>query len=254
MAISATGGTTSREQLVTSPITSTSWKPSQDVTTSGSSVSVRPPMKTTTRVQGKLLNEFYPFKTWMEEDVERAHRVGPKGNNQPRLLLARMHHWSDKLSLLSERTFRQNMANQVGVRVAADLTDRQQEELRKHREQGRTAYYRSGRLHVRERQPKRRDPASEVDKRLLESQLPPLADMDHYPALRRQQSPTDYQQSRAAASSGSRDRCVIQISPTSATTRGLPLRGMHPSTTAMTTPGDQTPYRLSELTTTSPTL
>ena len=109
--------------------------------------------------------------------------------------------------------------------MAADLTDRQQEQLRKHREQGRTAYYRSGRLHVRERQPKRRDPASEVDKRLLESQLPPLADMDHYPALRRQQSPTDYQQSRAAASSGSRDRCVIQISPTSATTRGLPLRG-----------------------------
>ena len=173
----------------------------------------------------RLLNEFYPFKTWMEEDVERAHRVGPKGNNQPRLLLARMHHWSDKLSLLSERTCRQNMANQVGVRVAADLTDRQQEELRKHSEQGRTAYYRSGRLHVRERQPRRRDPASEVDKRLLESQLPPLADMDHYPALRRQQSPTDYQQSRAAASSGSRDRCVIQISPTSATTRGLPLRG-----------------------------
>ena len=157
--------------------------------------------------------------------MERAHRVGPKGNNQPRLLLARMHHWSDKLSLLSERTCRQNMANQVGVRVAADLTDRQQEQLRKHREQGRTAYYRSGRLHVRERQPKRRDPASEVDKRLLESQLPPLADMNHYPALRRQQSPTDYQQSRAAASSGSRDRCVIQISPTSATTRGLPLRG-----------------------------
>ena len=74
----------------------------------------------------RLLNEFYPFKTWMKEDVERAHRVGPKGNNQPRLLLARMHHWSDKLSLLSERTCRQNMANQVGVKVAADLTDRQQ--------------------------------------------------------------------------------------------------------------------------------
>ena len=109
--------------------------------------------------------------------------------------------------------------------MAADLTDRQQEELRKHSEQGRTAYYRSGRLHVRERQPKRRDPTSEVDKRLLESQLPPLADMDHYPALCRQQSPTDYQQSHAATSSGSRDRCVIQISPTSATTKGLPLRG-----------------------------
>ena len=77
----------------------------------------------------RLLNEFYPFKTWMEEDVERAHRVGPKGNNQPRLLLARMHHWSDKLSLLSERTCRQNMANQVGVKEAADLADRQQEEL-----------------------------------------------------------------------------------------------------------------------------
>ena len=129
MAISATGGTTSREQLVTSPTTSTSWKPSQGKTTSGSSMSVRPPVKTTTHVQGRLVNEFYPFKTWMEEDVERAHRVGPKGNNQPRLLLARMHHWSDKLSLLSERTCRQNMANQVGVKEAADLADRQQEEL-----------------------------------------------------------------------------------------------------------------------------
>ena len=61
------------------------------------------------------------------EDAEHVHRVGPKGNNQPRLLLARMHHWSDKLYLLSERTWRQNMMNQVGVRVAANLTDRQQE-------------------------------------------------------------------------------------------------------------------------------
>ena len=49
--------------------------------------------------------------------------------------------------------------------------------------------------------------------------------MDHFPALRRQQSPSDHQQSHAAASSGSRDRCVIQILLTSATTRGLPLRG-----------------------------
>ena len=75
----------------------------------------------------RLLNEFYPFKTWMEEDVEHVHRVGPKGNNQPCLLLARMHHWSDKLSLLSERMWSQNMVNQVGVRVAANLTDQQQE-------------------------------------------------------------------------------------------------------------------------------
>ena len=44
---------TSREQLMTSPTTSTSWKPSQDETTSGSSMSVRPLMKTSARVQGK---------------------------------------------------------------------------------------------------------------------------------------------------------------------------------------------------------
>ena len=111
------------------------------------------------------------------------------------------------------------MANQVGVKEAADLA------LRKHSEQSRTAHCRSGRLHVREWQPKRRDPTSEVNKRPLESQLPPLADMDHYPALRRQQSPTDHQQSHAAASSDGQDRCVIEITPTSVTTSGLPLRG-----------------------------
>ena len=48
--------------------------------------------------------------------------------------------------------------------------------------------------------------------------------MDHYSALRRQLSPSDHQQSHAAASSNSQDRCVIQITPTSVTTSGLPLR------------------------------
>ena len=53
VSIFMTGRTTSREQLVTSPTTSTNWKPSQDETTWGSSMSVRPLMKTTVCVQRK---------------------------------------------------------------------------------------------------------------------------------------------------------------------------------------------------------
>ena len=97
----------------------------------------------------RLLNRYFPFKTWVEEDVERAHRVGPRDNNKHRTLIARFRHWADKLAVLSDSEGRYRMSQETGIRVAGDLTDRQREELRKQQEAGKTAYYRSGRLHFR---------------------------------------------------------------------------------------------------------
>ena len=44
----------------------------------------------------QLLNRLYSQKAWTRDNVERAHRTGPKsGNiNRPRPLIARLHRWS----------------------------------------------------------------------------------------------------------------------------------------------------------------
>ena len=94
----------------------------------------------------KPLNSFHPSKTWTSDDIERAHRVGPvrKNNTRSRTLVARLHRWSDKLLLLEEKENRKDMADKLDVREAADLTDRQQGELRRQKEKGKMAYYRNG--------------------------------------------------------------------------------------------------------------
>ena len=88
----------------------------------------------------QLLNRFFPFKTWRPEDLEQAHRVGPKrkDGSRPRTLVARFHTWLDKLSLLEEKDARKDMADTYGIRMAADLTDRQHKELKRQKDQGRT--------------------------------------------------------------------------------------------------------------------
>ena len=157
----------------------------------------------------RLMNQYYPRKTWQKEDVERAHRVGPRDSRHPRPLIAHFHHWPDKLSLLSERTCRQAMADDLGIRVAADLTDRQQEEVRRQREQGRSAYYRRGRLHVRERRQSRPPHVARDNGRTSGNLPPPVGDMDHYPTLRRQRPPSGSQRSRVSSGSRSRDSHYI---------------------------------------------
>ena len=84
----------------------------------------------------KPLKTFHPSKTWTSGDIERAHRVGPvrKNNTRPRTLIARLHRRSDKLLLLEEKENRKDKADKLGVRVAADLTDRQHGELRRQKE------------------------------------------------------------------------------------------------------------------------
>ena len=50
----------------------------------------------------QLLNIYFPNKTWSIDDIERAHRTGPRSNNyeRPRLIMARLHRWYDKMSIL----------------------------------------------------------------------------------------------------------------------------------------------------------
>ena len=53
----------------------------------------------------QLLNRLYSQKAWTRDNVERAHRTGPKSGdiNRPRPLIARLQRWRDKISVLQER-------------------------------------------------------------------------------------------------------------------------------------------------------
>ena len=56
----------------------------------------------------QLLNRFYSSsKTWTADDVERAHRTGPKNDNynRPRPIVAWLHRWHDKLRETQERSW-----------------------------------------------------------------------------------------------------------------------------------------------------
>ena len=160
----------------------------------------------------QLLNRFFHFKTWRPEDLEQAHRVGPKrrkDGSRPPTLVARFHTWPDKLSLLEGKDARKDMADTSGIRMAADLTDRQHKELQRQKDQGRIAYYCNGRLcfkgkrrsshrgypaghdrrqHERMRQRQHHDHPehSREHERTLDNTPLPTVDMNEYPALQRQ--------------------------------------------------------------------
>ena len=74
----------------------------------------------------QLLIRFYSQKVWTRDDVERAHRTGPKSGdiNRPRPLIARLHRWRDKISVLQERDGRKAMSDTLNNRVATALTSR----------------------------------------------------------------------------------------------------------------------------------
>ena len=100
----------------------------------------------------QLLNRFYPIKTWSTSDIERAHRTGPNRDSKyPRPLIARLHRWQDKMTVLQEKECRKDMADTLEIRVSSDLTRRQTDVLRKERQEGNRAYFRNGRLYHSER-------------------------------------------------------------------------------------------------------
>ena len=96
----------------------------------------------------QLLNRFNWHKLWTRDDVDRAPRTGPKSGdiNRSRPLIARLHRWSDKISVLPERDGRKAMSDTLNIRVATDLTDRQNNIRREETSDGRQAYFQNGRL------------------------------------------------------------------------------------------------------------
>ena len=128
----------------------------------------------------QLLNRFYSSsKTWTADDVERAHRTGPKNDNynRPRPIVALLHRWQDKLTVLQQRDGKKQMADTLNIRVASDLTGRQSSVLRQERSAGRRAYSRNGRLHYNNRPPprNRRTPPRTPDSPSAENREPPLS-------------------------------------------------------------------------------
>ncbi|KAK7474126.1 hypothetical protein BaRGS_00034655, partial [Batillaria attramentaria] len=77
-----------------------------------------------------VLNQHSTRRTWTIDDVERAHRVGPrKGNSQqPRPLIVRFSRWPDKMAVVQGADLKQNLKDS-GIKVAADLTKRQRAEI-----------------------------------------------------------------------------------------------------------------------------
>ena len=93
---------------------------------------------------------YFCDRKWVSSDVEETHRIGPTSSasrRNPRPLIATFRHVDDKLAILRDRDLREAL-RQNAIRVAADLTPRQREEIQHYKKQGKTVYDKNGRLHV----------------------------------------------------------------------------------------------------------
>ncbi|KAK7484795.1 hypothetical protein BaRGS_00023969, partial [Batillaria attramentaria] len=70
------------------------------------------------RIEGKIvgtivgvLTQHSTRRTWTIDDVERAHRVGPRQGNgqQPRPLIVRVSRWPDKMAVVQGGDLKQNL-------------------------------------------------------------------------------------------------------------------------------------------------
>ena len=96
------------------------------------------------------LNYFSSSRTWKHDDIEGTHRIGQvhkTSRQHTRPLIVTFSRGDDKVSILRDRHLREEMRKK-GIRVAADLTPRQRDQLQHYKEQGKVAYYKNGRLHV----------------------------------------------------------------------------------------------------------
>ncbi|PVD18566.1 hypothetical protein C0Q70_21116 [Pomacea canaliculata] len=76
-----------------------------------------------------LLNHVYPERGWCRNDIERCHRIWnrqPKGGQNPRQVVVKFLHGSDKMAIL---TTGKDKLWEHGVKVAGDLTKSQAETI-----------------------------------------------------------------------------------------------------------------------------
>ena len=91
----------------------------------------------------KLLNDNVKSKTWQENDILRAHRLGDS-SKKDRPVIVRFTQFHDKLLVLKSRSEFKKCA----IGVANDLTQFQRAQLAKLRERNETGYFKNGKLHI----------------------------------------------------------------------------------------------------------
>ena len=83
---------------------------------------------------------------WRRDEIVRAHRFGNNNNNngytKPQPIIAKFAKWSDKMDILTKG---KQQLTQKGVRVAEDLTTRQQKVIKDYRDRGQGQQARRGR-------------------------------------------------------------------------------------------------------------
>ncbi|PVD25261.1 hypothetical protein C0Q70_15759 [Pomacea canaliculata] len=95
----------------------------------------------------RFLNDYADYKTWNDVDAERAHRIGKFEASKSRPIIIKFCRWFDKMRLLRDHVIRGAMRKD-GFRLAVDLTRQQRLQLRHLKQEGKSGYFRNGKLHI----------------------------------------------------------------------------------------------------------
>ena len=89
----------------------------------------------------EFLQNTVPNKQWSRDDIIRARRLGNSNQNsngytRPQPIIAKLAKWSNKMDILTKG---REQLKRKGVRVAGDLTTRQQKVIKGYRDKGQRA-------------------------------------------------------------------------------------------------------------------
>lgn len=105
------------------------------------------------------LNSVKTYKTWTDDDIVRAHRVGQARPGEPKPMIVKFRQWRDKMTLIKDKDIRGQL-EEKGVRLANDLTRIQAETVAQAKREGKVAYFVRGKLTI---QPRRLDQRTYAD-------------------------------------------------------------------------------------------
>ena len=100
----------------------------------------------------RLLSDYFPKKSWSENDVEEVVRLGNYRGTQsrPRPVLIKFSRNAYALLVIRDKEGRNALREQEDVRVAADLSKQQRDTIASYKSEGRHAYYVKGKLIVQD--------------------------------------------------------------------------------------------------------
>ena len=99
----------------------------------------------------KLLNKYSRDPCWKASDIAFAYRQGEwslKNEKSPRPLIVSFRLAEDKSFILRDRELRRRLRDKEGIKLASDLTEKQQQEIDFYRNKGYIAYFKQGKLFV----------------------------------------------------------------------------------------------------------